>query len=113
MQLRPYTRHLFTSLIALAATCAVHAQAGQSLADAHRAHYLGEHRLALSLYEQLAAAGNAEAAERAGFMLLLGSADCGVRLMIDRDRATALLLQAAHAGRPSAVVMLNLLEATD
>jgi TPR repeat protein len=113
MSPRPHTPSLITGLIALAASCAVHAQTAPTIAEAHRAHYLGQHRLALTLYERLAAAGSAEAAERAGFMLLLGSADCAVRLVSDRDRATALLLQAAHAGRPSAVVMLNLLDATD
>jgi TPR repeat protein len=113
MPLRPHTRALITSLMALAASCAAHAQAEPTLAQAHRAHYLGQHRLALTLYEQLAARGNPEAAERAGLMLILGGGDGAVRTVSDTERATALLLQAAHAGRPAAVVMLNLLEATD
>lgn len=88
------------------------ARAEPTIADAHRAHYLGQHAQALALYERLAAAGNAEAAERAGFLLIRGSAATCVASR-DADRATVLLLQAAIAGRPGAGAMLNLLDGTD
>ena len=109
MQLRP----LITSLIALAGSCAVHAQPEPTIADAHRAHYLGQPLQALALYERLAATGNHEAAEFAGFLLLRRAGTCSTRSVGDADRAAALLLQAARAGRPVAGGLLNLLDNTD
>lgn len=109
MQLRP----LITSLIALTASCAVHAQAEPTIADAHRARYLGQDQQALALYERLAATGNHEAAEFAGFLLLRRAGTCSARSVGDGDRAATLLLQAARAGRPVAGGLLNLLDNTD
>lgn len=80
---------------------------------AHRAYHLGEFEQSLNLYEQLAARGDAEAAERAGFMLLLGAPIYGNRVRHDSDRAVKLLHQAAHGGRSHARYMLGLLEASD
>ncbi|OOG37232.1 hypothetical protein [Polaromonas sp. A23] len=88
-------------------------EASKALEEAHRAYYQGESERALLIYEQLAAAGNAEAAERAGFILLRGSG-AGVRAgKADLARATTLLAQAAGAGRLGAVFLLGLLDSAD
>ncbi len=92
-----------------------HGQAlnGSPIDVAHRAYHLGQFEHSLALYEQLAARGDAEAAERAGFMLLQGALIYGARVPHDPDRAVALLQQAASGGRSHARYMLGLLEASD
>lgn len=75
--------------------------------QANRAYYEGRFDHSLQLYQQLAAAGNAAAAERAGFMLFHGNAYYGPQVRSDIPRATALLVQAAKAGRSGAEFMLN------
>jgi TPR repeat protein len=79
---------------------------------AHHAYYLGQFDRSLKMYEQLAAAGDAEAAERAGFMLFYGDGYYGRQVLSDQSRATSLLVQAAHAGRSGAKFMLNMLTFT-
>ena len=74
---------------------------------------MGQYSRSLALYERLAANGDAEAAERAGFMLLQGDAFYGRQVRRDVGRATALLVQAARSGRPGAGFMLNMLESSD
>lgn len=81
--------------------------------QAHHAHYIAEYERSLALYEQLAALGDAEAAERAGFMLMQGPVAYGPRVPRDVARATAWLEQAARAGRPHAVFLLGLSAGTD
>ncbi len=81
-----------------------------TLDQAHHAYYLGQFDRSLKLYEQLAASGNAEAAERAGFMLLQVNSDYGQQVRRDPARATALLVQAAKAGRAGAGAVLNLID---
>ncbi len=80
------------------------------LGQAHLAYYEGRFSRSLSIYEQLAAAGNAEAAERAGFMLFHGEAHYGHQVHRDPGRAMAFLTQAANAGRSGASFMLNLID---
>ena len=102
------------SLLALAFTSPIaRAQSAPTIEQAHRAYYFGQHGLSLALYQQLATHGNAEAAERAGFMLLQGDRDRAQPSGRDAARAMALLLQAAQAGRPGAAFILNMLEQTD
>jgi TPR repeat protein len=86
---------------------------GSPIEAAHRAYHLGQFERSLNLYEQLAARGNVEAAERAGYMLLQGAPIYGSRVRHDPDRAVALLQQAARGGRSHAQFMLGLLEASD
>lgn len=86
---------------------------GTPIEVAHRAYHLGQFERSLVLYEQLAARGNAEAAERAGYMLLQGAPIYGSRVRHDPDRAVSLLQQAARGGRSHAQFMLGLLEASD
>jgi len=62
---------------------------------------------ALSLYEQLAQAGSAPAAEIAGTMLLCGEALYGGEVRQDRSRAALLLARAAKGGRPTAQFLLD------
>lgn len=81
-----------------------------TLAEANRAYFDGRFGQSLRMYEQLAAAGDAEAAERAGFMLFHGSAAYGPQVPHAPARAIALLTQAARAGRPGANFMLNLID---
>ena len=89
------------------------AQVEPTIHDAAYAYHAGQYQRALSLYEQLAQQGNAEAAERAGFMLLQANGHYGVQVRRDAGRARALITQAARADRVAAGFMLNMLENTD
>jgi TPR repeat protein len=89
------------------------AQAEPTIHDAAQAYHVGHYQRALSLYEQLAQRGNAQAAERAGFMLLQANGHYGVQVRRDTDRARVLITQAARADRVAAGFMLNMLENTD
>jgi TPR repeat protein len=88
-------------------------EASAAIEEAHSARYHGEYDRSLQIYERLAAGGHAEAAERAGFMLLqpAGSSDRGARRGI--ARATAWLQQAAAAGRPGAIFLLGMMDSAD
>ena len=103
------------SLIAALALCAGMAAAAElpTLDEAHHAYYWGRFGDSLALYERLAARGNAEAAERAGFMLLQGNGLYGPQVRRDVGRATVLLTQASRAGRNGAGFLLGMLERTD
>lgn len=79
-----------------------------SMNEANRTYYSGEYGRLLALYKQLAAAGNAEAAERVGFMLLQGDSLFGPQVRCDVDRTMEFLEQAAGAGRPAAGFLLNM-----
>ncbi len=67
----------------------------------------GDFTLALTVYEQLAQQGNAEAAQIAGQMLLFGEALYGRQVRQDRPRAATLLQRAADDGRPVAQFLLS------
>jgi hypothetical protein len=84
-----------------------------SLAEARRAYYLGHYAYALALFLQLAETHDAEAAESAAIMLLLGEPQYGGQIRRNVPRAKALLLQAAGAGRTGAGALLEQLEHTD
>ncbi len=100
-------------LMAFCVAGSVSAYAGDSIEEANRAYHVGEYAYSLSLYEGLAAQGSAEAAERAGFMLLQANGHYGPAVRRDLNRARALILQAAKADRPGAAFLLNMLEGTD
>jgi TPR repeat protein len=111
---------LATGLIALCLAAPLAAQSGgDSIADARAAYYQGQYGRSLALFEKLAAvpggnaAERAESAECAGFMLLHGAPLYGAQVPRDVERARRLLLQAARAGRASAVFTLNMLDASD
>ena len=109
------TRTLIAVVLSAAiGSCAI-AGSGRELTidQAHHAYYQGQFRRSLLMYEQLAAQGNAEAAERAGFMLVQGDGLYGWQVRRDLERATVLLTRAAKAGRPGAGFMLNMMERTD
>ncbi len=80
---------------------------------AHQAYHQGQYERSLMLYEQLAAQGDTEAAERAGYMLMLGAAVYGTQLRGDPARAATLLEQAASAGRVHAVFVLGMMNGSD
>jgi hypothetical protein len=84
-----------------------------TIADAQQAYHVGEYRRSLVLFETLAAQRNAEAAECAGFMLLMGEPMYGNQVRRDVDRAKGFLVQAAAAGRSGAGFLLNMVERTD
>ncbi len=84
-----------------------------TLADAQRAYHVGQYRTSLAMFEQLARRHNAEAAECAGFMLLMGEGLYGQQVRRDVERAKVLLVEAAAAGRPGAAFLLNMIERTD
>lgn len=108
--MNPFNKTLALLAFAIAATGATTATAAVTLDQAHLAYYEGQFGRSLQMYEALAAAGNAEAAERAGFMLLQGGAHYGPQVPRDPVRATTLLAQAAHAGRTGASFLLNLID---
>lgn len=98
------------ALLALASACAVSATPIATLDEAHQVYFQGQFSRSLQMYEQLAAAGNAEAAERAGFMLFHGGVYYGAQVSRNPARAAVLLAQAAHAGRTGASFLLNLID---
>ena len=104
-------------LAAVVAACFVMhtavADAVPALADAQQAYHQGQYRRSLALFERLAAARDAEAAECAGFMLLAGETLYGQQVRRDTERAKRYLLQAAASGRPAAEFLLNMIERTD
>ena len=104
-------------LAAIVAACfvmhAAVADAVPALADAQQAYHQGQYRRSLALFERLAAARDAEAAECAGFMLLAGETMYGLQVRRDTERAKRYLLQAAASGRPAAEFLLNMIERTD
>ena len=106
-----------STLLAALATAALCTSAWSKgptpMEEAHHEYYLEHYARSLAVYQKLAAAGNAEAAERAGFMLFQGDTLYGRQVKRDPERARALLTQAAMAGRAGAGFMLNMLERTD
>ncbi|MDI1338466.1 hypothetical protein [Polaromonas sp.] len=84
-----------------------------AIEEAHRAYYRGQLQRALQIYEQLAATGNAEAAERAGFIWLRRFAAGAQGSQADIARATGLLEQAASGGRQGALFLLGMLDSAD
>jgi len=109
----PTRKILVSTLLAVAfvgPACAAN-EATSDIEEAHRAYYMGQSGQALKIYRQLAAAGDAEAAERAGFMLLIAAGEQPGKA--DIARATALLVQAARAGRHGAVFVLGMLGSAD
>lgn len=107
MQIKPL------SALLLAVLASSPASSTSPIDEAHRDYYNGHFARSLALYQRLAAAGNAEAAERAGFMLAQGGALYGRQVPQDLGRAIALLTRAAKAGRSGAGFMLNMIERTD
>jgi TPR repeat protein len=79
-----------------------------TLVEAHHAYYTGQYERSLAMYRQLAEAGNAEAAERAGFMLLQDEEVFGRQVQRNAVKARELITQAAMAGRTGAGFLLNM-----
>lgn len=104
--------HLICALFLSAAASSTSAEPAL-IETAHQAHHQGHYERSLALYEQLAAQGNGEAAERAGYMLMQGSNVYGTRVTQDLVRACALLEQAAASGRPHAHFVLGMLGSAD
>jgi TPR repeat protein len=98
------------TLAALAAALHTSSLAAEpaSLAEANRAYYAGQYDRSLAMYRELAEAGNAEAAERAGFMLFYGEDVFGRQVQRNVPKARELILQAAMAGRNGAGFFMNM-----
>jgi TPR repeat protein len=79
-----------------------------TLGEAHQAYYAGQYERSLTMYRQLAEAGNAEAAERAGFMLLQDEEVFGKQVQRNAPKARELIMQAAMAGRTGAAFLMNM-----
>ena len=109
--MRPRILSAVVLAVAMAASWASDKQ--PSLAEAQHAYHVGQYRRSLELFETLAAKQNAEAAECAGFMLLMGEPMYGSQVRRDVDRAKVFLVQAAAAGRSGAGFLLNMVERTD
>ena len=103
-------RFLFAGALCLAALA--HAEPAR-IEAAHQAYHQGNYERSLALDEQLAALGDGEAAERAGYMLMQGSDVYGQRVVRDVVRASALLEQAATSGRPHAHFLLGMVGSAD
>lgn len=88
-------------------------EAPSLIEEAHSAYYHGEYERSLQIYERLAAGGHAEAAERAGFMLLQAAGASARGGRPDVARATTWLQQAAGAGRPGAAFLLGMMDSAD
>ena len=106
-------RRTLGAALALAPLLAAAAGNQATLAEAQRAYHTGQYRASLAMFEQLAGRRNAEAAECAGFMLLMGEGMYGAQVHRDVERAKVLLVEAAAAGRPGAAFLLNMIERTD
>jgi TPR repeat protein len=106
-------RHFIAVTALVLAQTVVQASPLPTMADAQHAYYVGQYRRSLALFEQLAAARNAEAAECAGFMLLSGETTYGAQVHRDLERAKHYLVQAAASGRSGAQFLLNMVERTD
>ena len=104
--------HILGSLL-LAAASVAQSEPSSGIEAAHQAYHWGQFDRALAMYEQLAAQGNAEAAERAGYMLMQGPGVYGPKVPRDEARAAALLEQAAGAGRPHALFVLGMAGSAD
>lgn len=100
---------------ALAAAMAGTLAAGKpvTIAEAQHAYHVGQYGRSLTLFETLAGQHNAEAAECAGFMLLMGEPMYGNQVRRDVERAKVFLEEAAAAGRKGAGFLLNMVERTD
>ena len=84
-----------------------------SLAEAQHAYHVGQYRRSLESVRIARCQQDAEAAECAGFMLLMGEPMYGSQVRRDVDRAKVFLVQAAAAGRSGAGFLLNMVERTD
>jgi hypothetical protein len=84
-----------------------------TIEDAHQAYHSGQFGRSPALFETLAAQNNAEAAECAGFMLLMGETMYGPQVRRDVERAKVLQVEAASAGRAGAGFLLNMVERTE
>jgi TPR repeat protein len=80
-----------------------------TIVEANHAYYMGQYDRSLAMYRQLAEAGNAEAAERAGFMLFQGEDVFGKQVQRNVPKARELIMQAATAGRAGAGFLMNML----
>lgn len=98
----------FVAALLLAAASQTVSAEPVTIETAHQSYHRGQYGQSLAFYEQLAAQGHAEAAERAGFMLMMGAATYGAQVRRNVDRATELLEQAAIAGREHALFMLEM-----
>ena len=105
--------HLICALLLGAAATGASAEPAAPIETAHQAYHQGNYERSLTMYEQLAALGNGEAAERAGYMLMQGSDVYGPHVARDVERACALLEQAAASGRPHAHFMLGMVGSAD
>lgn len=104
--------HFICALLLAAAASGTRAESAL-IETAHQAYHQGNYERSLALYEQLAALGDGEAAERAGYMLMQGSDVYGQRVVRDVVRASALLEQAATSGRPHAHFLLGMVGSAD
>jgi TPR repeat protein len=102
---------MLKTLILAALVMALHtslAAETMTIAEAHHAYYTGQYDRSLAMYTQLAEAGNAEAAERAGFMLLQHEDVFGKQVQRNVPRARELIMQAAMAGCTGANFLMSM-----
>jgi TPR repeat protein len=104
-----------TAALALAAFSNVASASPEAWERADNEYQVQRFANALEIYQQLAATGDARAAELAGQMLAIGETLYGDEVRRDPVKAAQLLSQAARAGRPVAAHLtrhINIASAT-
>jgi TPR repeat protein len=102
------TKLIRAAAIALFVTASGFATAStEAWEHADREYQANHFANALQAYEQLAAGGDARAAELAGHMLVAGESLYGDAVRRDPAKAVALLRQASRAGRPVATHLIR------
>ena len=96
-----------TAALAFAALSTASSASPEAWERADNAYEVQHYAAALEIYQQLAATGDARAAELAGHMLTLGETLYGDAVRRDPAKAAQLLAQAASAGRPVAAHLLH------
>ena len=108
------TRLILSAAVALSLATLSNAATASSEAweRADNEYQVQRYKNALDIYEQIAATGDARAAELAGHMLALGETLYGDEVRRDSAKAAQLLSQAARAGRPVAMHLLRHVDPT-
>ena len=96
-----------TAALAFATFSHVASASPEAWERADNEYQVQRYAAALEIYQQLAATGDARAAELAGHMLALGESLYGDAVKRDPVKAAQLLSQAAGAGRPVAAHLLQ------
>ncbi len=96
-----------TAALALAAFSNAAAASPEAWERANDEYQAARYASALEIYQQIAATGDARAAELAGHMFTVGESLYGDSVRRDPSRAAELLSRAARSGQPVAAHLLH------